>query len=147
VTDGAGAVRPEQPGAMSDAVRDNAFLFAIVASGAVILAIGLSSPGSEMMQALGAAFIIAGSVGIYMMLATRQVARKLHERFNEQNDILNSHTDILREIVSSQKEMTATQKEIVSSQKEIVSSQKEMTATQKEMAATLRRIEDKMRPQ
>jgi len=141
MTDGAEtrAARPEPPGAMSDAVRDNAFLFAIVASGTVILATGLSLD-SEMMQALGAAFIIAGSVGIYMMLATRQVARKLHERFNEQNGILNSHTAILREIVSSQKDMAVTLREIVSSQNN-------MAVTLDNMASTLRRIEDKMGPQ
>jgi len=132
----AGAARPEPPGAMSDAVRDNAFLFAIVASGTVILAIGLSLD-SEMMQALGAAFIIAGSVGIYMMLATRQVARKLHERFNEQNGILNSHTSILRDIVSSQKETASTLREIVVSQKN-------MESTLNDVASTLKRIEDKM---
>ncbi len=82
---------------MQDAIRDNAFLFAIVAGGIVILGFGYVPPHSEMLIALGAAFIIAGTVGIYMMLATRQVAKKLHERFNEQNSIL-------KEMASSQKQ-------------------------------------------
>ncbi len=103
---------------MQDAIRDNAFLFAIVVSGIVILGFGYVPPHSEMLIALGAAFIIAGAVGIYMMLATRQVARKLHERFNEQNDIL-------KEIASSQKEIASSQKEMTSSQKEMTSSQKQ----------------------
>ena len=64
---------------MSDAIRDNVFLFAIVAAGIVIVGIGIAPQHAEMLQVLGVAFIIAGAVGIYMMLATRQVAKKLHE--------------------------------------------------------------------
>ena len=58
------------------------------------------------------------STGIYMMLATRQVAKKLHERFNVQNDILSSHTDILKDMASSQKDIASSQKETLSSQKQ-----------------------------
>ena len=83
---------------MSEIIRDNAFLFAIVGAGAAIVMLGSTPPHSEMLQALGAAFIIAGAVGIYMMLATRQVARKLHERFNEQNDILKEIASSLKNI-------------------------------------------------
>ena len=82
---------------MVDTIKDNTFLFVIVLSGGIILAIGYAPPYHDMLIALGAAFIIAGAVGIYMMLATRQVAKKLHERFNVQNDIL-------KDIASSQKQ-------------------------------------------
>jgi len=54
-----------------------------------------------------------------MMLAMRQVARKLHERFNEQNGILNSHTSILREIASSQKDMASTLNDVASTLRRI----------------------------
>ena len=132
-------------GKMVDAVRDNAFLFVIVALGVAILVIGYDPPYAEAMVVLGAAFIIAVSVGIYMMLATRQVAKRLHERFNEQNDILNSHTRILKEIASSQKDMASTlqriEQSITSSQKEIASSQKEIASSQKDTASTLKNIE------
>ena len=87
--------------------------------GAVIVATGTMPPHSEMLRALGAAFIIAGAVGIYMMLATRQVAKKPHERFNEQNTILATHTDILNKMDNSLKEIASSQKEIVSSLKGI----------------------------
>ena len=106
-----------------DAARDNAFLFAIVALGLVILGIGYAPPYAEAVAVLGAAFIICRQRGIYMMLATRQVARKLHERFNEQNNIL-------REMASSQKETTLTLKG--------------MADALKGMADTLKRIEQKL---
>ncbi len=93
---------------MQDTIRDNTFLFAIVALGFVILGFGHFPPHSEMPIALGAAFIIAGGAGIYMMLATRQVAKKLHERFNELNDTIKQNhsetTEILKEMASSQKQ-------------------------------------------
>ena len=104
--------------------RDNVFLFVILALGAGLLVIGIIPPYIEPTVLLGAAFIIAASVGIYMMLATRQVAKNLHERFNEMNDILTSHTNILKEIASSQKEIASSQKEIASSQKETASTLK-----------------------
>jgi uncharacterized membrane protein len=108
---------------MNDAIKDNAVLFAIVAIGGAILIIGYVPPYHEMLIALGAAFIIAGGVGIYMMLATRQVAKNLHERFNVQNEILkkldgnsSKQTEILKDIASSQKqnhsEMMSVLKEI-----------------------------------
>ena len=88
---------------MSDILMDNALLFAIVAAGIVIAGIGTVLPHSEMLQALGAAFI-AGAVGIYMMLATRQVAKKPHERFNEQNEILGKMASSLENIEKILKE-------------------------------------------
>ena len=103
-----------------DILRDNAFLFAIVILGITILTIGYAPPYAEAISILGAAFIIAGGVGIYMMVTTRQVARRLHERFNEQNGIL-------REIASSQK-----------------ANHKELLNTQKGIAETLKRIEQKL---
>ncbi len=116
---------------MSDILRDNAFLFGITIVGGIILGIGYAPPYYDMLVALGAAFIIAGGVGIYMMLATRQVAKKLHQRFNEQNDILKEN----------QKETSEILKEIASSQKEIASSQNQ---NHSEMIDVLKRIEDKL---
>ena len=112
-----------------DLVRDNTFLFAVVALGLAIFGIGYAPPYAEAIAVLGAAFIIAGSVGIYMMITNRQVARKLHERFNEQNEIL-------KEIASSQKEMASSQK----------TNHDEMMMTQKGIADTLKRIEQKLTP-
>ena len=65
--------------------------------------------GTSGKTALGGAFIIAGSVGIYMMLATRRVVRSLHKRFDALDDTLKTHTEILKEIASSQKEMASSQ--------------------------------------
>ena len=89
---------------VKDTIKDNMLLFVIIGIGLVILSVGMIPPHSEMLQALGAAFIIAGGVGIYMMLATRQVAKQLHLRFNEQNDILDTQTGILKDIASSQQQ-------------------------------------------
>ncbi len=123
---------------MNDAIKDNAVLFAIVAIGGAILIIGYVPPYHEMLIALGAAFIIAGGVGIYMMLATRQVAKNLHERFNVQNEILQTHTDILKDIASSQKDIASSQKQ---NHSELVSSQKQ---NHSEMIDVLKRIEEKL---
>ncbi len=123
--------------------------------GAGILALGITPPYNEMLIALGAAFIIAGVVGVYMMLATRDVAHKLYRRFNEQNEILESHTKILKEnhieisgilkeIASSQKETASSQKETSNSLKEIASSQKETSNSLKDMTGILKKIEDKL---
>ena len=102
---------------MRDAILDNRLLFVIIALGFFLLAMGVYD-SEEFYQAIGIAFIIAGAVGVHMMLSTRQVAKSLHERFNEQNDILNKNhvettdilnknhvetTDILRDIVASLK--------------------------------------------
>ncbi len=118
-------------------IKNNGFLFGIVGIGIGILIFGAAPPYAEAMAVLGAAFIIAGAVGIYMMLATDNVAKKLHERFNEQNTIL-KHID---ERSGKQTEIL---KEIASSQKEIASSQKEIASTQKEMASTLKSIDSKI---
>ncbi len=133
---------------MSDILRDNAFLFGITIVGGIILGIGYAPPYYDMLVALGAAFIIAGGVGIYMMLATRQVAKKLHQRFNEQNDLLKrldessgKQTDILKMMDGSLKEIASSQKEIASSQKEIASSQ---TQNHTEMIDVLKKIENKL---
>ncbi len=137
---------------MNDAIKDNAILFAIVAIGGAILIIGYVPPYHEMLIALGAAFIIAGGVGIYMMLATRQVAKNLHERFNVQNEILKKNqletSGILKDIASSQKDIASSQKDIASSQKDIASSQKDIASSQNqnhsEMIDVLKEIKDKL---
>jgi len=83
---------------IQDIIGNNAFLFAIVVAGIVIMAIGYT-PYVETLVVLGTAFIISSAVGIYMMLATRQVARKPPERFNEQNIILHKiDADILHSL-------------------------------------------------
>ena len=83
---------------IQDIIGNNAFLFAIVVAGIVIMAIGYT-PYVKTLVVLGTAFIISGAVGIYMMLATRQVARKPHERLNEQNIILHKiDADILHSL-------------------------------------------------
>ncbi len=122
---------------ISDQVKDNRWLFVIVSLGIGLLITGVVL-WNETLVAIGAAFIIAGGVGIYMMLATRQVAKKLHLRFNEQNVILtkldessNKQTEILKDIASSQKEMGKSLKEITSSQKQ----------NHSEMIEILKRIE------
>ena len=122
---------------MRDTVTDNAFLFAITLAGAVILSIGYAPPYHDMQVALGAAFIIAGAVGIYMMLATRQVAKKLHERFNVQNGILENNTMILESHTKIMNKMDDSLRDIASSQKDIASSQKDTVEI-------LKRIEDKL---
>ncbi len=46
-----------------------------------------------------------------MMLATRNVAKNLHERFNELNTILTRMDDSLDKIASSQKEIASSQQQ------------------------------------
>ena len=88
-------------------IRDNKFLFMLVGIGTIVLATGIAignyPPYHEIFIAIGAALIIAGGVATYMMSTTRQVAKSLHERFNEQNVILGTHTKILKEIASTLK--------------------------------------------
>ncbi len=129
---------------IGDDAKDNQLLFVIVFLGMALLATGMIPPYHQMLIAIGAAFIIAGSVGIYMMLATRQVAKKLHERFNEQNDILSSHTEILKDMASSQKDMASSQKDMASSQKDMASSLKRLENNFSDMGKILKRIEDKL---
>ena len=154
---------------IQDTTKGNHWLFVIMLSGSRYSGTWNHAPYNEMLIALGAAFIIAGVVGVYMMLATRDVAHKLYRRFNEQNEILESHTKILKEnhietsgilkeiassqketsnslkeIASSQKETSNSLKEIASSQKETASSQKETSNSLKDMTSILKRIEDKL---
>ena len=89
-------------------------LFLFVGFAMVVLEIFV--PQYTMFVAIGAGFISGCIVGTYMMLANREVAKNLHERFNEQNEIL----------------------------KDIAATQKDAAATQKDMAATLKRIEQKL---
>ena len=126
---------------LSEIVMDNSFLIAIVAAGAVILSAGLDPFHSEMLQALGGAFIIAGSVGIYMMLATRRVVRSLHKRFDALDDTLKTHTEILKEIASSQKEMASSQKEMASSQNQ---NHGELMGVMTRVISSLEKIEKKL---
>ena len=107
---------------MRDLFTDNVFLMLVIGLG-IFLTVSWATGEQDERGPLGAAFIIAGCVGVYMMLTTRKVARNLHERFNETNSLL---------------------REIVSTQKELVSSQKEMSASQKEMASTLKDISQKL---
>ncbi len=115
---------------IQNTTKDNRLLFVIVSLGIGILALGIIPPYAEMLIALGAAFIIAGSVGIYMMLSTRQVAKELHKRFDEQNKVLE------RLDTNSSKQTFILEK--------ITSSLKEMDTSLKEMADILKRIETKL---
>ena len=99
-----------------------------------------------------------------MMITTRNVAKGLHARFDEQNDILreiassqkeiassqnkalaiaSSQNDILREIASSQKEIASSQTDML---KEIASSQKEIASSQRNVEGILKNIEAKITP-
>ena len=97
----------------------------------------LVPPYVESVWVFEAAFIIASCVGIYMMITTHEVARKLHERFNEQNVILETHTVILNRMDGSLEEMSSTLKEVSSTLKEV-------SSTQKEMSLTLKSIDSKI---
>ena len=77
------------------------FLIALVISGVFLLAIGVAAPYTEIQVAVGATFIIAGAVAIYMMFTTSDVAQKIYERFDKLDDTLKSHTEILKEMASS----------------------------------------------
>ena len=143
-------------------IIDNMLLFALIALGAGIIVAGRNPPHTEMYLPLGAAFIIAAGVGIYMMLATRQVAKNLYKQFDDQNKTLKeNHTEItsslkemdtslketsssLKEMATSLKEMATSQKETSSSLKEMATSQKETSSSLKEMADILKRIETKL---
>ncbi len=114
-----------------DAIKHHTFFGVLSILGISILVIGIFPPYSEVLSVLSAAFIIAASVGVYMMLGTRRVATKLYERFDDINIKLGTHTDILIEIASSQKEMITLQKGMASSQKETASILTEMSATLK----------------
>ncbi len=125
-------------------IIDNMLLFALIALGAGIIVAGRNPPHTEMYLPLGAAFIIAAGVGIYMMLATRQVAKNLYKQFDDQNKVLkrldtnsSKQTFILEKITSSLKEMDT-------SLKEMATSQKETSTSLKEMADILKRIETKL---
>ena len=125
-------------------IIDNMLLFALIALGAGIIVAGRNPPHTEMYLPLGAAFIIAAGVGIYMMLATRQVAKNLYKQFDDQNKVLkrldtnsSKQTFILEKITSSLKEMDT-------SLKEMATSLKETSSSLKEMADILKRIETKL---
>ena len=97
---------------MRDKILDNLLLIGFIGVGLAFLIIGFTHPPSEVAQAVGAAFIIAGCVGIYMMLTTRQVAKNLYKRFDEQNTTLTKMDETLVGIAASQKEMAATLRDI-----------------------------------
>ena len=97
----------------------------------------LVPPYAESVWVFEAAFIIASCVGIYIMITIYGVARKLHERFNEQNVILETHTVILNRMDGSLEEMSSTMKEVSSTLKEI-------SSTMKEMSSTLKSIDSKI---
>lgn len=91
---------------MKDAILDNLFLIVVIGAGVVLTAMWLIEAG--VYDPTGLAFIIAGGVGVYMMLTTRKVAKQLHERFNENNAMLAKNTEILQDMRSSQNKMSAT---------------------------------------
>ncbi len=132
---------------ISDQVKDNRWLFVIVSLGIGLLITGVVL-WNETLVAIGAAFIIAGGVGIYMMLATRQVAKQLHLRFNEQNEILDTQTGILKDIASSQKDMDKSLNEIASSQNknhsEMIDVLKRIETGFSNLGEGLKKIEDKL---
>lgn len=76
------------------------------------------TPYAETLVVLGAVFIISSAVGIYMMLATRQVARKPHERFNEQNIILHKIDGNVEKQIIILEKMNSSLVDIASSQKQ-----------------------------
>ena len=129
----------------SGRIKENILLIVLMALGIGIVVYGLIPPYDKAVGAFGSAFIIASFVGIYMMMTTHDVARKLHERFNDQNAILGTHTVILKEIVSTQKEMSSSLKEISSTQKEIVSTQKEMSSSLKEISSTQKEMSSSLK--
>ena len=86
---------------------------------------------AEMYLAAGIAFIVAGFVGVHMMFATKQVAKGLHERFNEQNTILKKMDGTPVGIAASQ--------EAAASQKETISTLKEMSSTPKDIREILQK--------
>ena len=125
-------------------IKENTFLVVLMGLGIGIVVYGVVPPYAESVWVLGAAFIIASCVGIYMMITTHEVARKLHERFNEQNVILETHTVILNKMDGSLEEISSTQKEMSSTLKEVSSTLKEVSSTQKEMSLTLKSIDSKI---
>ena len=125
---------------ISDQVKDNRWLFVIVSLGIGLLITGVVL-WNETLVAIGAAFIIAGGVGIYMMLATRQVAKQLHLRFNEQNEILDTQTGILKDIASSQKEIASSQNK---NHSEMIDVLKRIETGFSNLGEGLKRIENKL---
>ena len=125
-----------------DVIWRNMFLMVVIGIGACSTA--LWAAGNTEYGPFGIAFIIAGAVGVYMMVTTHKISVHLHERLDETNVILSSHTNLLQEmgsslkgIVSSQKELVSSQKEIMSSLQDLASSQKEIASSQKETSSTL----------
>ena len=118
-----------------DVIWRNMFLVVVIGIGVcstVIWAAGNTEYGP-----FGIAFIIAGAVGVYMMVTTHKISVHLHERLDETNVILSSHTNLLQEMGSSLKDIKSSQKEMASSLKDITSSQKEMSSTLKEISKKL----------
>ena len=85
---------------VGDRIRDNKFLTTIILIG---ISLGLIPPFNETFFTLGAAFIIAGGVGTLMMNTTKNVAKNLHERFNELTPILKRIDSSLEDISASEK--------------------------------------------
>ena len=125
---------------------ENVYLFALFGIGAVLLPLGFVPEYRETLIVLGVALIVSSSIGIYMMITTRNVAKGLHARFDEQNDILREIASLQKEIASSQTKAL----DIASSQKEIASSQsdmlKEIASSQRNIEGILKNIEDKITP-
>lgn len=94
--------------------------------------------------ALPASLIIPGGLIIYMMVINRDVARRLHERLDKQDEILG----ILKETSESSLEELSSLKALASSQdaslKEMVSILAGSATSWKKMEGTLVRIETKL---
>ena len=123
---------------MRDVIWRN--LFMIVVLGVGIYMTAMWTAGEIEYGLFGVSFLIAGTVGAYMTVTTRNTWELIYERLDETNAILSSHTALLQEISSSLKEIVSTQQEIVSTQQEIVSTQQEIVSTQKEISSTLKEI-------
>ena len=146
---------------MHELIMDNRFLFVLVGIGTGVLLIGIAigshPPYHEIFIALGAALIIASAVAIYMMATTRQVAKNLHERFNELTQTLKeNHTETicllkkmdgsLTNMAVSQENMAVSQENMAVSIKNMAVSIKNMASSQKDIITVLKRIDSKMKP-
>ena len=146
---------------MHELVKDNRFLFVLVGIGTGVLLIGVAigshPPYHEIFIALGAALIIASAVAIYMMATTRQVAKNLHERFNELTQTLKENhvetTGLLKKMDGSLTNMTVSMKNMAVaitnmavSQENMAVSLENVASSQKDIITILKRIDSKMKP-
>lgn len=108
-----------------DVIWRNVFLVVVIGIG--VCSTVFWAAGYAEYAPFSVAFIIAGAVGVYMMVTTYKISGHLHERLNETNVILSLHTNLLQEIGSSLKEVRSTLKDLASSQKEMSSTLKDIS--------------------